>query len=156
MSVFLITLDIVLMAMASYYIYWQSQIMYQSRYSFSQLVWGIVLVLWFVTTDISNWSYIIFVSIFILMSILAGFGGLGSKRLIATGMFQRVIPYTAINEITLTPLSLPNGNDMVVALFTMSPRRFVRLTFKSNLDGMMNALHEVVPDSVKITVQEVQ
>jgi len=156
MNIFLIILDIVLIGMAGYYVYWQSKVEYLANYSYPQLFWGLVLLMWFVTSRIVNWPYIIFIAIFVLLSVMAGIGGLGPDRLIATGIFQRVIPYKNLAEINLTPLTMPNGKQVVIATFSVSPRRYVRLTFKSNLDGMLAALKEVIPDSVAIKVQEVQ
>ncbi|KRM71932.1 hypothetical protein [Lacticaseibacillus brantae] len=156
MNIFLIVLDIVLIGMAGYYVYWQSKVEYQANYSYPQLFWGLILLMWFVTSRIVNWPYVIFIAIFVLLSVMAGIGGLGRDRLIATGIFQRVIPYTSLAEINLTPLTMPNGKQVVIATFSVSPRRYVRLTFKSNLEGMLAALKEVIPDTVAIKVQEVQ
>jgi len=156
MNIFLIGLDIVLLGMAGYYVFWQSRLEYQANYSYPQLFWGLILLMCFVTTRISNWPYIIFVAVFALLSVMAGVGGLGRERLVATGIFQRVIPYSSLAEITLTPLTMPNGRQVVIAAFALAPRRLVRLTFKSSLEGMMSALKEVVPESVEIKVQQVQ
>ena len=75
-DVLLIGLDVVLIALAGYYLYWQHKINFASRYAVSQLVWAVLLGFWFMTTRVNNMPYIVFISIFLVLSIMAGTGGL--------------------------------------------------------------------------------
>ena len=135
-NVFLIGLDVILMALAGYYLYWQSKIQVASRYAVTQLMWAVFLGFWFMTTRVDNLPYIVFISIFLVLSIMAGTGGLAPTRLIANGILARVIPYANMSSITLTPVSLPNG-----------------LTFQASLQNFMTELTKVLPKTVPVTVQ---
>ena len=53
-NVFLIGLDVILMALAGYYLYWQSKIQVASRYAVTQLMWAVLLGFWFMTTRVNN------------------------------------------------------------------------------------------------------
>ncbi|WPP11133.1 hypothetical protein [Lacticaseibacillus paracasei] len=152
-NVFLIGLDVILMALAGYYLHWQSKIQVASRYAVTQLMWAVFLGFWFMTTRVDNLPYIVFISIFLVLSIMAGTGGLAPTRLIANGILARVIPYANMSSITLTPVSLPNGQEWVVAVFALSKRRMVRLTFQASLQNFMTELTKVLPKTVPVTVQ---
>ena len=152
-NVLLIGLDIVLIGLAGYYLFWQSKIQFTSRYAVSQLIWAVLLGFWFMTTRVNNMPYIILISIFLVLSIMAGTGGLAPTRLIANGLLARVIPYTHMSSITLTPVSLPNGQEWVVAVFALSKRRMVRLTFQASLQNLLTELSKVLPKTVPVTVQ---
>ena len=133
-NVLLIGLDIVLIGLAGYYLFWQSKIQFTSRYAVSQLIWAVLLGFWFMTTRVNNMPYIIFISIFLVLSIMAGTGGLAPTRLIANGLLARVIPW-------------------VVAVFALSKRRMVRLTFQASLQNLLTELSKVLPKTVPVTVQ---
>lgn len=156
MNLFLIILDIALLALGGFFVYWQGQIDVRASYNTFQIIFAAVFAVWFVTAGIYNMYYIIFIAACITLIIMAGSSGLTPTRLVATGVFQRVIPYSRLTGVTLTPLSLPNGRSMVVGIFALSKRRFVRLTFRTELDTLVHTLQPRLPASITITIQHVQ
>ncbi len=111
---------------------------------------------WFVSTGVGNMYYVVFMAAFLTLTVMTGSTGLTPTRLINVGLFSRVIPYTRLVGVTLTPLQLPNGQSMVVAVFGLSARRFVRLTFRSDLQSLISILRPRVPQNIEIRIQQVQ
>ncbi|WP_461214922.1 hypothetical protein [Lacticaseibacillus sp. GG6-2] len=155
-ELFLMIIDAGLLVAGIYFLYWHRQIDVRANYSGFQLFFAAVLAMWFVTAGINNLPYIVMIAAFITLVILAGNSGLTPTRVIASGVFSRVIPYTKLTAITLTPLSLPDGRELVVAIFNITSRRFVRLTFRADLNSIITTLRPRLPEGVKIAVQHVQ
>lgn len=155
MSYLLIVLDATLLGLLGYYLFWQNRMDVPAAYSFFQILFAVIMASWFLTTGIADITYIIFIATFLTMAILGGSSGLADKRLIAMGMFQRVIPYSKLTAVTLTPITLPNGQSVVMAMFQLSKRRLVRMTFKADLDAIMQRLKPRVPEHLTIEVQKV-
>lgn len=156
MNTFLILLDAALIGLGAYYLFWQSKIDVRGAYSTFQLVMAVFFGFWFVSTGVGNMYYVVFMAAFLTLTVMTGSTGLTPTRLINVGLFSRVIPYTRLVGVTLTPLQLPNGQSMVVAVFGLSARRFVRLTFRSDLQSLIQVLRPRVPQNVEIRVQQVQ
>lgn len=156
MNGFLILLDVALLALSGYYLFWQSRIDFRASYSTFQLFMAVVLGFWFLTTGIANIWYIVFIAAFITLTVMSGSTGLTPTRLINVGIFARVVPYTKLVGVTLTPLTLPNGQSLVVGIFGISPRRYIRLTFRSDLQTLFNVLRPRVPEAIEIKIQQVQ
>lgn len=157
MNLFLIILDVALIVLGAYYLYWQSRIDVPGQYSTFQLVMAVLFGFWFIGSGgVFNIYYIVFMAAFLTLTVMTGSTGLTPTRLINVGLFSRVIPYTRLIGVTLTPLQLPNGKSMVIAVFGLSARRFVRLTFRSDLQSLVTILRPRVPQNVEIRVQQIQ
>lgn len=156
METFLIILDLCLIGAGGFYIYWHGQIDLRAGYSVFQAVFAAVFGMWFLSTGINNLFYIIFIAAFITLTIMGGASGLTPTRVVATGVFSRVIPYTHLAAVTLTPLALPNGRDVVVAVFGLSHHRFVRLTFRTDVQSLVALLRPRLPENMTIMIQKVQ
>lgn len=148
--------DVALLSMGGYVIYWQSKIDMRGGYSMFQVFFAALLGSVFVSSGSDHLLYIVFAAGTITLVLMAGNSGITPTRVIATGVFSRVIPYTKLSGITLTPLEMPNGKQMVLAIFSLNPRRFVRLTFRTDLETMISTLRPRVPQSVEIAIQHVQ
>lgn len=155
-ELFLIVLDVGLLVAGVYFLYWHQKIDVHAGYAGFQLFFAVVMAMWFITSGINNMPYVVMIAAFITLVVMAGNSGLTPTRVIATGIFSRVIPYTKLTAVTLTPLSLPNGRELVVAIFNLTPRRFVRLTFRTDLDTIVKALRPRVPQGVDIAIEHVQ
>lgn len=154
--IFIIILDVAMLASAMYGIYWQSQITIRARYNFFTPILGIVFTAWILATPVaSNWPYVIAVSAFILVMIMDGVGGIGRKRVVTTGFFSRVVPYQSFAEITLIPLDLPDGKDRVVAIFMTVTHQRMQLTFNQTVDTLRTELRKYLPETVEINVQNI-
>jgi hypothetical protein len=156
LNTILIPLDIAFLTYGAYLLYRHSPIDIHAGYATFQLFFAAILAMWFVTSGINDLAYIIMMAAFVTLIVLSGASGLTPTRVIATGVFSRVIPYTKLAGITLTPLALPNGRQLVIAIFNLKPRRFVRLTFRSDLESLIAALRPRLPEDVAITIQHVQ
>ncbi|GAF40323.1 hypothetical protein FC83_GL003334 [Agrilactobacillus composti DSM 18527 = JCM 14202] len=156
MSIFVLILDVGMFASAAYSVYWQSQIILRARYNYFSAILGIVFSAWILATPAaSNWPYIVAVSLFILVSIMNGVGGVGSRRLVTTGFFSRVIDYKTFAEVTLIPIDLPGGKNRVVGIFMTSTQQRVQLTFNQTVEAIRSELQKHIPDNVEINVENI-
>ncbi|MFD1671980.1 hypothetical protein ACFQ5M_07730 [Agrilactobacillus yilanensis] len=154
--VFIIILDIGMIASAIYSVYWQSQLTIRARYNLSTPILGIVFSVWILATPAaSNWPYVIAVSSFILVMIMDGVGGIGTKRLISTGFFSRVVPYRNFSEITLIPIDLPDGKSRVIAVFMTLTHQKMQLTFNQTVENLQAELEKYIPETVSINVENI-
>ncbi|WP_407892013.1 hypothetical protein [Lacticaseibacillus sp. N501-2] len=155
-DIFFIILDVGMLIAGGYYLYWQNKIDVRGGYAMFQVFFAGILASLLITSGTTSFAYIVFAAAFITLVIMAGNSGLTPTRVIATGVFSRVIPYTKLSAITLTPLDLPNGRQMVVAIFSLNPRRFVRMTFRIDLASLIAVLRPRVPENIQIAVEHVQ
>lgn len=154
--VFIIILDIGMIASAIYSVYWQSQLTIRSRYNLMTPIMGIVFSAWILATPAaSNWPYVIAVSSFILVMIMDGVGGIGHKRVITTGFFSRIMPYRNFSEITLIPIDLPGGKSRVIVIFMTATHQKMQLTFNQNVDNIQTELKKYIPDTVSINIENI-
>lgn len=154
-DIFIAVLDIVLVAAIGYNLYWQSQIEIRANYAYWQMIWGIIITVWMASTGIRSWSYVVFLALFVLMNVSAGVGGLGSKKVVGNGFYSRFYAYTSFAGVTLTPISTPSGKNLVIAIFALEPRRYVRLTFTAPLEQIIAKLQQQLPESVPVTIQKI-
>lgn len=155
-DILFIILDAGMIIAGGYFLYWQNKIDVRGGYALFQVFFAGILAALLVESGTASLAYIVFAAAFITLVIMAGNSGLTPTKVIATGVFSRVIPYTKLSAITLTPLDLPNGRQMVVAIFNLTPRRFVRLTFRSDLASLIAVLRPRVPENIQIAVEHVQ
>ncbi|WDF83035.1 hypothetical protein PQ472_01970 [Lacticaseibacillus pabuli] len=155
MDIFVNIINIGLVILLGYDLYWQSRIQIRANYSYWQVVWGLIIVVWIASTGISSWSYAVFLALFTLLNVAGGVSGIGDKRIAATGVYNRFRPYAKFIGVTLTPVSAPNGAEFVVAIFAMAPRRYVRMIFKQPLTTMIGVLQQVLPETVPVTIQKI-
>lgn len=140
-------------ALMMYNIYWQSRIEVKANYAYWQLIWGGIITVWMVSSGIHNWSYIIFIALFILLNVSAGVSGLGDQRLVGRGFYARFFRYDQFAAVTLMPITAPNGQEIVIGVFALAPRRYQRLTFQMPLDTLLEKLRVLLPESVPVTIQ---
>ncbi|QFQ92249.1 hypothetical protein [Lacticaseibacillus manihotivorans] len=155
-DMFFMILDAGMIIAGGYFLYWQNKIDVRAGYALFQVFFAGILAALLVESGSASVAYIIFSAAFVTLVIMAGTSGLTPTKVIATGVFSRVIPYTKLSAITLTPLDLPNGRQMVVAIFNLTPRRFVRMTFRSDLASLIAVLRPRVPENIQIAVEHVQ
>jgi hypothetical protein len=82
-------------------------------------------------------------------------GGLGSKKVVGNGFYSRFFAYESFAGVTLTPISTPSGKNLVIAIFALEPRRYVRLTFQAPLEQIIAKLQQQLPESVPVTIQKI-
>ncbi|WP_164512014.1 hypothetical protein [Lacticaseibacillus daqingensis] len=156
LTLFLILLDTALLTLGAYNLYWQAQIDVRGNYASFQVIMAAMFAVWFMATGAANLLMIIFFAAFITLTVMSGNSGLTPNAVVSVGMVRRVLPYAKMTAISLTPLALPNGRELVVAVFGRTPRGLIRLTFKTDLQTLMTTLRPRVPDSIPITIQKVQ
>lgn len=152
---FLIALDIVLAVLIAYNVFWQSQIELRANYAYWQMLWGVIIAFWLAASGIRSTAYIVFLALFVLLNISAGVGGIGSRRIVGNGFVNRFFRYERFAGVTLTPVKAPGGRDLVVAIFALGQRRYVRLTFREPLDQIIASLQQRLPESVPVTIQKI-
>lgn len=138
-----------------YNVYWQSQIDVKANYAYWQLIWGGIITVWMASTGIRSWSYVIFMALFILLNVSAGVSGLGERKIVGRGFYSRFFSYDQFAAVTLTPITAPNGREIVIGIFALNPQRYMRLTFQMPLETIMHRLQERLPESVPVTIQRI-
>ena len=85
MNVILIIVDIIFFLGAAFNVYWQSQIEIKSIYKVSSLIFAAFIGAWLLFSPTNQLSYIIMVALFMLLNIMNGVGGIGSKKIVING-----------------------------------------------------------------------
>lgn len=154
MQLFVILMDIILAAYAINGIYWQGQLEMRARYNYWPAIIAFMFSFWIFTTPTNSPSYILFIALFLLINIMAGVGGVGRKRILASGIFSRPMTYATIQAITLVPIPTMRGKERVLGVFITQHQQQVQLIFNETVDNLKKQLQKYTPDNVEITVKE--
>ncbi|WP_261806713.1 hypothetical protein [Lapidilactobacillus luobeiensis] len=141
-----------LLASMAFGIYWQSQIVIRARYKYTPLIFSLLIGGWALSMPITNFSFVILLAAFFTMNFMDGVGGIGSKRLVSSGLFSRVIDYSTITALKVLPVTLPNGKTRVIMVFVVNDQQQIQLNFNQHMEVLLKALAQLLPETVKIEV----
>ncbi|WP_462400273.1 hypothetical protein [Lacticaseibacillus pantheris] len=156
MELLLTVLDVVLLGCVGYNVYWQSQIEVRANYAYMQMFWGVVFAILIASTYTASWAYVVFLALFVLLNVSAGYGGIASDRIVGYGMFQRVLRLSTLAGVTILPVQTVRGRQLVIVVFAFNPRRYVRMTFRQPLEALTVKIRQMVPENVPVEIQQVQ
>ena len=155
MSYFYIIVNILMLAYAFYSWYWQAKIEFSGRYRISSIIWAIIFI-WLGFT----WNYIekgdpglnVFLALFLLISIVDGFSGFSTKRMVVSGYFKRTVKYEEIANITI--INVPNQNKpLVMALFRTNNNRAYMMRFRVQINEVLPALQKYIDKNIPVEIQ---
>lgn len=155
-NILIIALDILLAAYALKSIYIQSQIIMRGKYNFISVIFIIGIGVTILAIPDSSWAYIVLMSLFVLVNIMAGVSGLATKFVVTPGIFGRhTINYNDISSVTLMPaLITKKGLKRVIMFITTKKMQQGQLVFDCrSVDDLKSQIGDLVPQSVPVTIK---
>lgn len=154
---FYYTLDALMGVYALYSWYQQVRIEHAAIYRSSSIIWSVLLIwLGFIWDFLENGPGLpIFLAIFLVISILDGFSGLGNKKIVLSGYFHRTIAYSDLEQITIIAVPNPIKPVMMLVLHTNNGRIYY-LRFKSEAQPIARFLKEKTENKVAIKLEVMQ
>lgn len=140
---------------AVYSWYWQATISIYAKYRVSSLIWSLLLLTFAFNSGMVNKGDLfiqIFLAGFILMSIVDGFGGISTDRIIISGYFKRSVKYSELAKITLIPVPRAK-KPSVMAIFTTLKNQSYYLRFSKTIEELIPLLNDQTTDQVEIEIQ---
>lgn len=148
-------LDAILAVYGLYSWYQQARIELSAVYRTSSIVWSVILIwLGFI------WNFIekgdpglpIFVAIFLVISILDGFSGLGSKKIVLSGYFRRTLTYQDLEQVTLIAVNNPK-QQLILAILHCKNNRAYYLRFKKETAEVIKCFKKNAGDELPISLE---
>ena len=150
MMIYLLIAD--LLASMLFGIYWQSQIVIRARYKYTPLIFSLLIGGWALSEPINNFAFVILLAAFFTLNFMDGVGGIGSKRLVTSGLFSRVVDYSTVTALKVLPVTLPNGKVRVIIVFVINDAQQIQMNFNQGLEVLLKTLAKLLPETVKIEV----
>ncbi|MBD5429378.1 hypothetical protein [Lactobacillus sp.] len=156
MTLFYLTFDTLILFYCIYSWYWQAVINYKARFRMSSVIWALIFFIFGYSMDYFTAPTLatnIFVAGVLTMSIIDGFSGLSSKRIVVSGFFKRTLKYSDVAHITLIPVPNPK-KPTVMAIFQTKRRQAYYLRFSHQLEEVIKILRQYVGTGVGIEVRK--
>lgn len=151
-------INILLLVYACYSWYWQAKLELRGKYRISILIWTLIII-WLGFT----WNYFeksdtginVFLALLLLISIIDGYTGFASKRIVVSGYFKRTVSYSEVESILLLKV---NGlkKPTVACIMGTSKGRQYYLRFDGDVNQVLGVLKKNMDHNVRIEVRELQ
>lgn len=154
---FYYTLDALMGVYALYSWYQQVRIEHAAVYRWSSIIWSVILIwIGFIWDFLENGPGLpIFLAIFLVISILDGFSGLGNKRIVLSGYFHRTLNYADLEQVSI--FSVPQGiGPMIMLVLHTKSHRIYYLRFKTDIETVVKYLKEKTNNQVAIQIEIMQ
>ncbi|HIY92654.1 hypothetical protein [Companilactobacillus sp. HBUAS56275] len=155
MNVILIIVDIIFFLGAAFNVYWQSQIEIKSIYKVSSLIFAAFIGAWLLFSPTNQLSYIIMVALFMLLNIMNGVGGIGSKKIVINGFYSGVLDYSQIIHVTLIPIELQGSKPKVAVIFNTKRPQQVEMNFNMSYKDIQKFLDTKLSNEVSVDVGQI-
>lgn len=155
MNVILIIVDIIFFLGAAFNVYWQSQIEIKSIYKVSSLIFAAFIGAWLLFSPTNQLSYIIMVALFMLLNIMNGVGGIGSKKIVINGFYSGVLDYSQIIHVTLIPIELQGSKPKVAVIFNTKRPQQVEMNFNMSYKEIQKFLDKKLSNEVSVEVGQI-
>ena len=155
MNVILIIVDIIFFLGAAFNVYWQSQIEIKSIYKVSSLIFAAFIGAWLLFSPTNQLSYIIMVALFMLLNIMNGVGGIGSKKIVINGFYSGVLDYSQIIHVTLIPIELQGSKPKVAVIFNTKRPQQVEMNFNMYYKDIQKFLDTKLSNEVSVDVGQI-
>ncbi|WP_099974273.1 hypothetical protein [Lactobacillus terrae] len=151
MTIFLIVIDIFFLLGGLYSVYWQSQIEIRSIYKISALIYTVLIGAFLLVGIDANILYIIMVAEFLASALVGGIGGLGTRKIIASGLFSGAINYSDIQRVTIISVNL-NDKPKSSVIFQTSRLRQINLSFNRSYQEIRSFLDTKLNKDVEVEI----
>ena len=155
MNVILIIVDIIFFLGAAFNVYWQSQIEIKSIYKVSSLIFAAFIGAWLLFSPTNQLSYIIMVALFMLLNIMNGVGGIGTKKIVLNGFYSGVLDYSQVSHVTLIPIELQGQKPKVAVIFNTKRPQQVEMNFNVSYKEMQKFLDKKLSNEVSVEVGQI-
>jgi len=155
MGIILIIVDIIFFLGAAFNVYWQSQIEIRSIYKYSSLIFAGVIGAWLLVSPTSQIAYIIMVALFMLLNIMNGVGGVGTKKIVINGFYSGVLDYTQVEHVTLIPIELQGRKPKVAVIFNTKRPQQIEMNFNMSYKEMQKYLDKKLSNEVSVEVGQI-
>ena len=152
MDILIIIVDIIFFLGAAYNVYWQSQIEIRSTYKISALIFAAFLGSWLLTSTANGLPYIVMVALFVMLTIMDGVGGVGTKKVVLNGFYSSLLDYSQIVHVTLIPIEVPDRKPKVAVIFNTTRLQQVELSFNSSYKDIENFLKSKLSSGVPVEI----
>ena len=157
MASFYLIMDAILLGYTCYSWYWQANINLRGHYRSSSIIWAIIFI-WigfaWQLLEKGDPGIAIFLAIILLMSIIDGFTGFASKRVVVSGYFRRTVPYSEIALVTLIKVPNPKKNAVICIITTQKNRQYY-LQFSTGVARIVETIKSYAHNSIRIEIQDI-
>ena len=147
MESFYLAIDVLFFIYACYSWYWQANLEVKGIYRRSLLIWTLLVIMACSYAEIlvNNPAIRIFLALMILTSILDGYTGLGSKRIVVSGFLRRSVKYELVESVLL--VGVLDRSSCII--YTKDDRQYY-LKFKMPTENLTQTLRHYLGPDVEI------
>lgn len=155
MSVILLIVDVIFFFGAAFNVYWQSQIEIRSIYKISSLIFAGFIGAWLLISPTGQLSYVVMVALFMLLNIMNGVGGVGTKKIVLNGFYSGVLDYSQVEHVTLIPIEIQGRKPKVAVIFNTKRPQQVEMNFNISYKDMQKFLDKKLSNEVSVEVGQI-
>ncbi|MFD1420857.1 hypothetical protein [Lactiplantibacillus songbeiensis] len=135
----------------------ESQLELRSKYRWGQIVVAALLLIWSAYGGLTDFADLLFWSLFMMINIMMGTGGLAAKNLVLPGAwFRRTIAFDKITGIQIAAIPALNQKKRVIVKFVLDSRREINMIFTGTVTTVKEALQKRIGQKVAIEVSKFQ
>ncbi|ETY72853.1 hypothetical protein [Lactiplantibacillus fabifermentans] len=151
----MIVLDLFLAYLVIRNVVIESRLMYRAKYRFGQIIVAALLVMWGATGGLANFEELLFYSLFMLVSIMMGNGGLTNDKLVIPGSWiKRTVTFSEISGIQISAIPMLNEKAQVIVKFVLNSHREINMIFQGTVTTVQQALRARVGQNISIEVSK--
>ncbi|MFC6181036.1 hypothetical protein [Lactiplantibacillus daowaiensis] len=148
-------LDVLLAWIVGRNVVLQSQLELKSKYRWGQLIVAGLLVAWGASGGLAGLSDLLFWSLFMLMNIMMGIGGVTANKLVLPGAWiRRTVTFNQITGIQIAAIPAIDQKTRVIVKFILNSRREINMVFNGTVTAVKDGLQSRVGNQVSIEVSE--
>jgi len=95
------------------------------------------------------------VALFMLLNIMNGVGGIGSKKIVINGFYSGVLDYSQIIHVTLIPIELQGSKPKVAVIFNTKRPQQVEMNFNVSYKEIQKFLDKKLSNEVSVEVGQI-
>ncbi|VDG19528.1 hypothetical protein [Lactiplantibacillus mudanjiangensis] len=135
----------------------ESQLELKARYRWGQLIVAGLLVAWGANGGLASLSDLLFWSLFMLMNVMMGHGGLTATKLVLPGSWvRRTVTLDQITAINIAIIPAIDEKSRVIVKFVLGSRRQINMVFNGTAAAVKSAIQERVGTKIAIEVSKLE
>lgn len=135
----------------------ESQLELKARYRWGQVIIAGLLVAWGASDGLAGLSGLLFWSLFMLMNIMMGHGGVTATRLVLPGAWvRRTVTFSQIKGIKIAIIPAIDEKSRVIVKFILASRREINMVFNGTAATVKSALQARVGQKIAIEVSKLE
>jgi len=135
----------------------ESRLELRSKYRWGQLVVAGLLLIWSAYGGLTSFADLLFWSLFMMINIMMGTGGLAAKSLVLPGAWiRRTVTFDKITGIQIAAIPALDQKKRVIVKFALDSRREINMIFTGTVTTVKQALQQRIGQHVSIEVSKFQ